>query len=761
LCVGEHKVRFITQATIATKLLAAAGTTIGVLLIIAALALSRQTHQTATGLSENYARALGEQVAADVAGDLGSMQATATAMAGAIAAAHESGVQDRATIMQIARSNLESSDLVMGSWFFAAPEAFDGRDAEFVGQRDLGSNTNGRFEPYWAKSDEAVIMEPPEDDQVFTSDFYRLAAESRKPAITDPYPYPVNGKTVMMTSVTAPVISGGQVIGVAGLDIALDAFSTQLGQIRPLGDGRVMLLSGAGKWVTHHDAKKLMAAYADPSADEVGAAIKAGKELSLKDLSIGGETVERLLLPVDISEANARWGVVVDVPTATLNAPARNMVLGMLIGGVLVIGLVLGGLWIAANRIVARPLDRLTRTVGQLSSGRYDTPVQGVEGHDEVGQIARALEAFRHELASGVTARKEQEVLRADAEAQRARNAEAERESAERQAVVVTALEEALARLSEGDLTARVAADFAPEYQKLKADFNAAMGKLEGAMGGVLSNTASITSGAREISQAADDLSRRTEQQAASLEETAAALDEITVTVRKTADGAEHASAVVARARADARGSGEVVANAVSAMGEIEQSSQQISQIIGVIDEIAFQTNLLALNAGVEAARAGEAGRGFAVVASEVRALAQRSAEAAKEIKGLISASTEHVSRGVALVGDTGQALERIVGQITEISGIVEEIAASSKEQASGLGQVNTAVNQMDQVTQQNAAMVEESTAASHALAKEATELAQLMNQFRIGTAQRGAASGARAQQARLAQSVAGLRASA
>jgi methyl-accepting chemotaxis protein len=257
-----------------------------------------------------------------------------------------------------------------------------------------------------------------------------------------------------------------------------------------------------------------------------------------------------------------------------------------------------------------------------------------------------------------------------------------------------------------------------------------------------------MRSGADEISKAADDLSRRTEQQAASLEETAAALDQITATVRKTADGANHAQGVVQTARANAAESAHVVKRATDAMGEIESSSKQIGQIIGVIDEIAFQTNLLALNAGVEAARAGDAGKGFAVVASEVRALAQRSAEAAKEIKTLINASSAQVGQGVSLVAETGKALQLIVEQVAEINGIVTEIAASAQEQATGLHQVNTAVNQMDQVTQQNAAMVEESTAASHSLAGEAVEVARLIGQFKTGSAAPAQASAPRARPA-------------
>jgi methyl-accepting chemotaxis protein len=242
-----------------------------------------------------------------------------------------------------------------------------------------------------------------------------------------------------------------------------------------------------------------------------------------------------------------------------------------------------------------------------------------------------------------------------------------------------------------------------------------------------------VRSGAGEITQASDDLSRRTEQQAASLEETAAALDQITATVRKTAENANAARDVVTTAKSDAERSGVVVRETVAAMTGIENSSKQIGNIIGVIDEIAFQTNLLALNAGVEAARAGDAGRGFAVVATEVRALAQRSADAAKEIKTLISASGTQVATGVKLVGETGIALGRIVEQVEQLNGLVRDIAGSAQEQATGLAEVNSAVNQMDQVTQQNAAMVEQSTAASHSLASEAEALGQLVGQFQIG----------------------------
>ncbi len=327
---------------------------------------------------------------------------------------------------------------------------------------------------------------------------------------------------------------------------------------------------------------------------------------------------------------------------------------------------------------------------------------------------------------------------RAAEDAQRSQVSERAARDDERSAVeeeqtrVVDSLAEALERLAAGDLTSRIDREFTGRYAKLRTDFNAAVARLRDTMSGISATTSGIDSGADEISHAANNLSRRTEHQAASLEETAAALDEITATVRKTAGVAGEAREAVTQTRARAESSGAVVADAVAAMGEIERSSSEIGQIIGVIDEIAFQTNLLALNAGVEAARAGDAGKGFAVVAQEVRALAQRSAEAAKEIKTLIASSAANVGQGVDLVGRTGEALSSIVEQVVRIDQLVTEIASSAQEQALGLSEVNTAVNEMDQVVQQNAAMVEQSTAATMALKNEASELARMVGRFRI-----------------------------
>jgi methyl-accepting chemotaxis protein len=398
------------------------------------------------------------------------------------------------------------------------------------------------------------------------------------------------------------------------------------------------------------------------------------------------------------------------------------------------VAVMVGGFFFIRAWIVA-PMKSLSSIMDRLARGDFQVRIEGENRRDELGGMARAVQVFKD---AGL----EKQRLEAEAVAQRSireqerlavEEAKAKAKAAKEQAEVVSSIGSGLERLSAGDLTFQISKAFPPEYEKLRADFNGAMTQLQETMKTVVGRTHGLRSGGQEITQASDDLSKRTEQQAASLEETAAALDQITATVRKTADGAVEARKVVAIAKDDAEKSSAVVREAVGAMTRIEDSSRQIGQIIGVIDEIAFQTNLLALNAGVEAARAGDAGRGFAVVASEVRALAQRSAEAAKEIKTLISASTDQVTQGVELVGETGRALTRIAEQVAQINGVVSEIAASAQEQATGLHEVNTAVNQMDQVTQQNAAMVEQATAAAHSLREETDALSALIGQFRVG----------------------------
>ncbi len=399
----------------------------------------------------------------------------------------------------------------------------------------------------------------------------------------------------------------------------------------------------------------------------------------------------------------------------------------------LAVVLVVAVLGLLIGRRISQRLKGMTTAMTGLAAGRLEIEVPGRNSRDEIGAMANCVVVFRDAALAKQQLEREAETARARAEAERAAREAEKAEEARQTTATIAALATGLDRVARGDLMCQIQTPFPPSSEKLRADFNAAVAKLKETMLSVVASAHAIDSSTGEVSAASGDLSRRTEQQASSLEETAAALGQITATVKKAAEGAAHARAVVTDTQQNAQRSGDVVSKAVHAMGGIEKSSQQIGQIIGVIDEIAFQTNLLALNAGVEAARAGDAGRGFAVVASEVRALAQRSAEAAKEIKTLISTSTAQVSEGVKLVSETGQALDLIMAKVSEINTVVSEIAAGAQEQATGMQQVNAAINEIDRITQQNAAMAEEATAAAKSLTQESEQLASVMGQFRVG----------------------------
>jgi methyl-accepting chemotaxis protein len=419
--------------------------------------------------------------------------------------------------------------------------------------------------------------------------------------------------------------------------------------------------------------------------------------------------------------------------TADLQATTDHTIItGLSALGVALLAIVALGLFVA-SRGITTPIDRLRERMRTLASGDTASETPGLDRKDEVGQMAAAVAVFRDNALERSRLEREADEGRSLSEHERrAREAAKEKDAADtREAVEALAL--GLSRLADGDVSHRISKPFVDHLDSLRNSYNLSLDKLQAALQAVGQNAGVINSGAAEIRSAADDLARRTEQQAASLEETAAALEQITTTVRDSTKRAEEASVLVERTRSGAEKSGGVVRNAVSAMNEIAKSSGEISNIIGVIDDIAFQTNLLALNAGVEAARAGEAGKGFAVVAQEVRELAVRAANAAKDIKTLIGKSGAEVKTGGELVTAAGQALREIGEDVSRIDEHVKSIVTSAREQSVGLNEINTAISQMDQVTQKNAAMVEETNAASHTLATDADHLIQLIGTFNIG----------------------------
>ncbi|MEF2071323.1 methyl-accepting chemotaxis protein [Consotaella aegiceratis] len=408
---------------------------------------------------------------------------------------------------------------------------------------------------------------------------------------------------------------------------------------------------------------------------------------------------------------------------------AEDLRLSVLVGGGLIV--VLMALGYVTGRSITRPLGRITEVIKQLAAGDNEIEIPGTDRRDEVGEIAKAVGTFKEAALERDLLTAEAEEARTQQSRQRERQERFDRAKAEDLRSFVGLVEVSFERLSAGDLTVRMTEPVADEFEPIRAKFNDSVEKLEEAVGEVVASVTSIQAGLSEISAASGDLAQRTERQAVHLEETAAALSKVTETVGQTAEHSRAAQDVSIQAREKAESGGHIVAKAVDAMHRIESSSHQIGTIISVIDEIAFQTNLLALNAGVEAARAGEAGKGFAVVAQEVRALAQRSAEAAKEIKGLVATSEGEVRSGVALVTESGDALQDIVSGVASMAATIAAIADSARDQAINLREVSASADEMDKVTQQNAAMVEETTAAARSLADETEDLATTMARFR------------------------------
>ncbi|MCF1482377.1 methyl-accepting chemotaxis protein [Agrobacterium vitis] len=582
----------------------------------------------------------------------------------------------------------------------------------YVGHQADGKFTSVPFQPL------------PEGYDPRIRPWYQGAVKANKVVLTEPYTDASTGQLILSAAV--PVKREGQLYGVAASDFSL---KTLVGLIKAVdigGKGSAFLVNGNGTILVHPDQALVTKTLSDvfpAETPKIGGGLVesqfAGKPVLVNFLPIKGLPVDGWYLALVVDEAKAY---------AAIGEFRLAAVIATVIGVIAMIGI----LALVLSTLVVRPVVQMTTAMSKLAGGDVSAAIPGVQRGDEIGQMGAAVAVFRDNAIERVRLEREADSTRTMSEQERREREAAKAREAEQVSFAVHALADGLGRLADGDLAHSIETPFAGDLERLRFDFNAALAKLHDAMAAVGQNARQIDGGAMEIRASADNLARRTEQQAASVEQTAAALEEVTTTVRDSAHRAEEVGQIVTRARSGAEKSGKIVQNAVNAMEAIETSANQISNIIGVIDEIAFQTNLLALNAGVEAARAGEAGKGFAVVAQEVRELAQRSATAAKEIKQLIQVSGEQVANGVSLVSQTGEALDGIINEVQEINKHINAIVVASREQSQGLQEINAAVNVMDQGTQQNAAMVEEQTAASHGLAQEAAALTELLAQFRL-----------------------------
>lgn len=470
-----------------------------------------------------------------------------------------------------------------------------------------------------------------------------------------------------------------------------------------------------------------------PEGDLLKAAASRPDKLTLVSTGENGELM-MITAPLPVDKSGKTGGYV--VATWTAQALFAQIQRQVLIAITLEAGVVFASIavfMLAMRRIVGKPLQFLSARISALQQGDLQTQVVFQDKGDEVGFLARSVEGFRKDAIDQREQRRvaeeQQEVLNGE----RMRNARMAEDNALIQARIVAEIGSALERLAKGDLDTELH-DMGPEFQKLQSDFNRMVQAVASTITEIKEAAENVQSGAGDLSTQAEQLARRTEQQAASLEETAAALAQVTATVHASSQRASATGAMIEDAKSEANHSAKVVRNAIGAMDRIQHSSSQIGQIIGVIDEIAFQTNLLALNAGVEAARAGDAGKGFAVVAQEVRELAQRSANAAKEIKHLVQVSSAEVGSGVELVNKTGDALLKIEQHITSVADGIGDIVESYRQQSTGLQEINSSVNSMDQTTQQNAAMVEEVSAASHDLLSQSQILQSSADRFVLGS---------------------------
>ncbi|MCR6635222.1 methyl-accepting chemotaxis protein [Devosia sp.] len=719
-------------------------------------------YQTAGTEAQERARALVASYSQMASGQLGGIVNMTQGVGAAIEGAIQGPVIDRDQLGRIVTQAIEARPTLMGMTLAFEPNQPDGRDAEFIGH--AYSDQAGRFVPYFARPNGELIVEQLDmSPEAGTGEWYDLPIKENRNTLVPPYSYTVGGKTVLMTTVSVVIRKNEKPIGILTSDLTLDTIAGVIGQLKPFGVGTVQIISNNGLWIVNPDPALAGTAV----APDVAAALQdtARMEQGMAYADADGVQQFAVTTQMQFPGVPEQWTMIMQVPLATIYAGVDNT-RNLAIGAAAILALVaLGLVWFGAG-FISGPIQKMTAIMRELAQGKYDLEVPYQQGKDEIGNMARAVEVFR-ENGLKISQMTEAEAARIVADEQQRRammtdlqaafgevvdaaiagdftkRVHAEFPDAELNSLArsVNSLVETvdsgvsetgivLGALAQTDLTVRMQGNFSGAFAKLKNDANAVAETLSDVVGQLKHTSRSIKTATGEILSGANDLSERTTKQAATIEETSAAMEQLAHTVLQNADRARDANADAQLVSRTAEEGGEVMSRATKAMEQISTSSGKISNIIGLIDDIAFQTNLLALNASVEAARAGDAGKGFAVVAVEVRRLAQSAAQASSDVKALIEASSGEVGAGTKLVAEAAAKLAAMLEAARSNSALMEGMARDSREQAAAIEEVTVAVRQMDEMTQHNAALVEQTNAAIEQTEAQASELDRIVAVF-------------------------------